>query len=152
MWGDEFDPNDHESKISIADQEQFCPSVDVYLPVCGEPTHLLDNTWKHVRALDYPNIAVHVLDDGAKEEVRVLAALYGFNCKYTGDEGYAPINCSRNGMNGWLQRLLVRRQRCRRLSATRECYEYLGLCLGATPLSAMKKYRLLRFFFRNATY
>ncbi|CAM9165587.1 unnamed protein product [Scytosiphon promiscuus] len=79
VWGDDFNPTEHENKVSRAEQEQFWPSVDVFLPVCGEPTHLLDNTWKHVRAMEYRNIAVHVLDDGAKEEVRVLAALYGFN-------------------------------------------------------------------------
>ncbi|CAM9109631.1 unnamed protein product, partial [Hapterophycus canaliculatus] len=79
VWGKDFDPKEHEITIAKAEQEQFYPFVDVFLPVCGEPTHLLDNTWKHVRALDYPNVAAHVLDDGAKEEVRVLAALHGFN-------------------------------------------------------------------------
>ncbi|CAM9651150.1 unnamed protein product, partial [Ectocarpus sp. 8 AP-2014] len=79
VWGKDFDPDDHTERLSIAEGDQYYPSVDVFLPVCGEPTHLLDNTWKYVGALDYPNVTIHVLDDGAKEEVRVLAAMHGFN-------------------------------------------------------------------------
>lgn len=82
MWGKDFDPDDHTEQFSKAEEDRYYPSVDVFLPVCGEPTHLLDNTWKYVGALDYPNVTVHVLDDGAKEEVRVLAALHGFNCEW----------------------------------------------------------------------
>ncbi|CAM9202326.1 unnamed protein product [Ectocarpus fasciculatus] len=78
VWGKNFDPEDHASRIRKAQHEHYYPSVDVFLPVCREPTHLLDNTWKYVRALDYPNVTVHVLDDGAKEEVRQLAEMHGF--------------------------------------------------------------------------
>ncbi|CAM9474999.1 unnamed protein product, partial [Hapterophycus canaliculatus] len=54
------------------------PTVDVFLPVCNEPLVLLANTWNHVLDLDYPRFVVHVLDDGAKDEVKALAAEYGF--------------------------------------------------------------------------
>lgn len=80
MWGKNFDPDEHEETLRKAVQNRYYPTVDVYLPVCCEPTHLLDNTWKHVGALDYPNFTVHVLDDGGKEEVRQLARLHGFHC------------------------------------------------------------------------
>lgn len=82
VWGKNFDPEEHQKTILTARENRYYPSVDVYLPVCGEPTHLLDNTWQHVAALDYPNVRVHVLDDGAKEEVRQLARLHGFNCEF----------------------------------------------------------------------
>ena len=83
VWGKDFDAEDHAARVSEAGRESYYPTVDVFLPVCGEPTHLLDNTWTHVRALDYPaaKIKVYVLDDGAKEEVRHLAEMYGFECK-----------------------------------------------------------------------
>ncbi|CAN0201179.1 unnamed protein product, partial [Pylaiella littoralis] len=79
VWGKNFDPEDHNARILKARSDRYYPSVDVFMPVCREPTHLLDNTWKYVRALDYPNLTVHVLDDGAKEEVRQLAEMHGFN-------------------------------------------------------------------------
>ena len=81
VWGKNFDPADHQNRIVKAERDRYFPSVDVFLPVCREPTHVLDNTWKHIRALDYPNLTVHVLDDGAKEEVRQLADMHGFNCE-----------------------------------------------------------------------
>lgn len=31
--------------------------------------------------LDYPRFVVHVLDDSAKDEVKVIAADYGFRCE-----------------------------------------------------------------------
>lgn len=82
MWGKNFEPEDHKARVIKARTDRYFPSVDVFLPVCREPTHLLDNTWKYVRALDYPNLTVHVLDDGAKEEVRQLAEMHGFNCEF----------------------------------------------------------------------
>ncbi|CAM9372111.1 unnamed protein product [Ectocarpus sp. 4 AP-2014] len=78
VWGKDFDPEEHAARLRKAQHEHYYPSVDIFLPVCREPTHLLDNTWKYVRALDYPNVTVHVLDDGAKEEVRQLAEMHGF--------------------------------------------------------------------------
>lgn len=63
------------------------PTVDIYLPVCAEEVEILDNTWRHVAALDWPadRISVHVLDDGANDVVADLAARYGFNYIVRGD-------------------------------------------------------------------
>lgn len=80
VWGKEFDPEEHEKAVQRAREGRYFPTVDVFLPVCNEPIHLLANTWKYVGSMDYPYITVHVLDDGGKEEVRQLAALHGFNC------------------------------------------------------------------------
>jgi cellulose synthase (UDP-forming) len=64
------------------------PSVDVFLPTAGEPIAVLDNTYRHVAALDYPGlINVLVLDDGARDEVRDLADRYGFGYLSRPDRG-----------------------------------------------------------------
>lgn len=80
-WGRDFDPGKHAEVVQKAESTQYCPTVDIFLPVCNEPTNVLANTWRHICELDYPHLAVYVLDDGAKEEVRHLAALHGFSCK-----------------------------------------------------------------------
>lgn len=57
------------------------PSVDVFLPVCGEPLEVLYNTWDHVWRLreSYPGaVTPFVLDDAADDEVRAMAADFGF--------------------------------------------------------------------------
>ena len=46
------------------------PSLDVFLPVCGEPLPVLHNTWVHVFELvrAYPGTSTaYVLDDGTDE-------------------------------------------------------------------------------------
>ncbi|KDR73343.1 hypothetical protein GALMADRAFT_270161 [Galerina marginata CBS 339.88] len=55
------------------------PSVDIYLPCCKEPLEVLENTYKYVAKLDYPNFKVWVLDDGGLDTVKRLAGAYGFN-------------------------------------------------------------------------
>ena len=54
-------------------------AVDVFLPSCGEPAELLDNTMRCASAMRWQGPkTVYVLDDSAREEVRELAAHYGF--------------------------------------------------------------------------
>lgn len=55
------------------------PSVDVFLPNCGEDLAVLENTFCHVSQLDWPNIRVWVLDDKGREEVETLSRRYGFS-------------------------------------------------------------------------
>ncbi|MGI5163558.1 glycosyltransferase family 2 protein [Spirillospora sp. CA-253888] len=57
------------------------PSVDVFLPVCGEPIEVLHNTWTHVRRMadHYPGVCRPlVLDDSASPELAAMAADFGF--------------------------------------------------------------------------
>ncbi len=57
------------------------PTVAVFLPVCGEPVDVLENTWTHVRRLAdrYPGRATpYVLDDSANPELAALAERFGF--------------------------------------------------------------------------
>ncbi|KAJ3345481.1 hypothetical protein HDU83_004046 [Entophlyctis luteolus] len=57
------------------------PSIDVFLPCCGESIFVLENTYKFVQKLRWPagKLNVHVLDDGYSDEVQQLAAAFGFN-------------------------------------------------------------------------
>jgi cellulose synthase/poly-beta-1,6-N-acetylglucosamine synthase-like glycosyltransferase len=57
------------------------PAVDIYLPICGEPLAVLENTWRATSELltHYPGHAeAYVLDDGPSEDARALAATFGF--------------------------------------------------------------------------
>lgn len=57
------------------------PSLDIFLPVCGERPEVLQNTWQHVSrlCLRYPGmVSVFVLDDGADPEAQAMAAESGF--------------------------------------------------------------------------
>ncbi|CAM9791095.1 unnamed protein product, partial [Scytosiphon promiscuus] len=81
IWGRDFRLKEHAEVVRRSEEKGYQPTVDVFLPVCKEPLHLLANTWKHVSALEYyPGVAVkvYVLDDGASEEVRELAGTFGF--------------------------------------------------------------------------
>ncbi|HUN33843.1 MAG TPA: cellulose synthase catalytic subunit [Trebonia sp.] len=67
------------------------PSVDVFLPVCGEPLEVLRNTWSSVSemARHYPGpMVVYVLDDGASEVVAAMAGDYGFSYLLRPDRGW----------------------------------------------------------------
>lgn len=79
--GKDWDFDAHKARVErFPINAETAPTVDIYLPVCAEELEILDNTWKHVTALDWPadKLRVHVLDDGAKDTVRRLAGQYGF--------------------------------------------------------------------------
>ncbi|MFG2356404.1 glycosyltransferase family 2 protein [Streptomyces sp. NPDC048521] len=60
---------------------QAYPTVAVFLPVCGEPVEVLENTWTHVRRLAdrYPGKATpYVLDDSASPRLAAMAETFGF--------------------------------------------------------------------------
>lgn len=55
------------------------PSVDVFVPCCGEDEVVLNNTFAHISQLDWPGqLRVHVLDDADDEATRWLAGHWGF--------------------------------------------------------------------------
>lgn len=65
------------------------PSVDVFVPVCGENHEVLENTFKHVEQLYWPgSLSVWVLDDGDDAVVAELAAAYGFRYRVRPDRGH----------------------------------------------------------------
>lgn len=56
------------------------PSVEVFLPTCGEHAIVLDNTFRFVSQLEWPGrLTIHVLDDADDLATRALAARWGFN-------------------------------------------------------------------------
>ncbi len=64
------------------------PSVDLFLPTCGEPTDLLDNAYRAVAKLDWPGeLVVWVLDDGDRPEVAALAERHGYRYVVRPDRG-----------------------------------------------------------------
>lgn len=76
-----FDMDGHNELVSSW-RPSFYPSLDVFLPVCGEPLEILRNTWVNVRELagNYPGwVAPYVLDDGNDPEVAAMARDFGFS-------------------------------------------------------------------------
>lgn len=56
------------------------PSVDVFLPVCGEDNEVINNTCFHISRLEYGRpVNVYVLDDADLPRTRLIAERYGFN-------------------------------------------------------------------------
>lgn len=85
--GKRTDRVDHELRVLEFRPERY-PTVDVFLPTAGEALDVLANTYRHVAALDWPaTVSVWVLDDGARDEVRLLAESYGFTYRTRPDRG-----------------------------------------------------------------
>jgi len=81
-FGKKFDLPKHQKMLKDTPlNEETAPTIDIYLPVCKEPLEILENTWKHIQKLEYPQgkLLVWVLDDGAQEEVRILCERMGFS-------------------------------------------------------------------------
>jgi cellulose synthase (UDP-forming) len=77
----DFDIRGHRRLVRNWRPETF-PTVDVFLPVCGEPIEILHNTWKHVRAMAdrYPGVCrPYVLDDSDSPELAAMATDFGFH-------------------------------------------------------------------------
>ena len=56
------------------------PTVDILVPTCGEPLHVLERTLLGCRGQTYPHTTVWVLDDSGREEIANLALSLG--CRY----------------------------------------------------------------------
>ena len=75
-----FDLAEHRRIVQSWAPRRY-PSVDVFLPVCGEPIEILRNTWTHVAALRtaYPGtLTPYVLDDSGNPELKAMAKKFGF--------------------------------------------------------------------------
>ncbi|MGJ0117888.1 glycosyltransferase family 2 protein [Williamsia sp. MIQD14] len=56
------------------------PSVDIFLPTCGEDMSVLFNTYTYVKNVQWRGeLRVLVLDDGGRDEVRAAAEEFGFD-------------------------------------------------------------------------
>jgi cellulose synthase (UDP-forming) len=75
-----FDLAAHQARTGAWNPAEY-PSVDIYLPICGEPMDVLRNTWNAVFELiaGYPGPAqAYVLDDGPSDEARAVSESLGF--------------------------------------------------------------------------
>ena len=75
-----FDLAAHQTRIRAWRPPSY-PSVDIYLPICGEPIEVLRNTWEAVFELiaAYPGPAqAYVLDDGPSDEACSVSESFGF--------------------------------------------------------------------------
>ncbi len=83
--GQGFDFAAHSQRVAAWAPQQW-PTVDIFLPICGEPLGLLENTWQAVAELirAYPGHArAYVLDDGNDPGLEPVAARYGltYECR-----------------------------------------------------------------------
>jgi cellulose synthase (UDP-forming) len=75
-----FDFAAHKRLVDGWKPEKY-PSVDVFLPVFGEPREVLRNTWKYVAEMRdfYPGtVTPYVLDDSHSPELKEMARELGF--------------------------------------------------------------------------
>jgi cellulose synthase/poly-beta-1,6-N-acetylglucosamine synthase-like glycosyltransferase len=88
IFGREFDFDDYI--FTVTKGNILRPHVDVFLPVCGEPNDLLENTWKYVQKLKYPRNRIHVwvLDDKNDIHLRGMAGNFGFGYIARNERGY----------------------------------------------------------------
>jgi cellulose synthase (UDP-forming) len=54
------------------------PTIDIFLPICGEANWVLKRTFKAVARLPYPGKKVYVLDDKGMADHKALAEMFGF--------------------------------------------------------------------------
>jgi cellulose synthase (UDP-forming) len=75
-----YDLRAHRQLVERYHTLDVYPTIDVFLPVCGEPIDVLRNTWEGVAQLDYPadRVCVYVLDDACGDATAALAQEFGF--------------------------------------------------------------------------
>ena len=77
-----------EHQATVASYREHGETVDVFLPSCGEPLAVLNNTFRYVNKMNWGGLkTVYVLDDSAREEVRDLADHYNFRYIVRPDPG-----------------------------------------------------------------
>jgi cellulose synthase (UDP-forming) len=75
-----FDLSAHRRVVDEWRPENY-PTVDVFLPVCGEPLPVLRNTWTYVACMMHHykgTVVPYVLDDSADPRIRAMAREFGF--------------------------------------------------------------------------
>ena len=78
-----------EHQATVANYREQGETVDVFLPSCGEPLAVLNNTFQYVSKMDWSGLkTVYVLDDSAREKVRDLADAYNFQYIVRPDPGH----------------------------------------------------------------
>ena len=86
-----FDLGAHAQLVAAAKTARYRPTVDVFLPVCGEAWPVLANTWRHVARLSHAyagDVRVHVLDDSPTDRLAAAATEAGFHYLRRPDPGW----------------------------------------------------------------
>jgi cellulose synthase (UDP-forming) len=86
----DFDQARHRALVDDWQPARY-PSLDIFLPICGEPAAVLANTWTHVARLvaAYPGPATaYVLDDGPDGSMRSMARDFGFTWVRRANRGW----------------------------------------------------------------
>ncbi len=91
-----FDNSNHIKLMQNFLYKKEHPSVDIFLPICGEPDSVIIETWKAVKKLDYPNIKVYVLDDKKERSKRIIAEDFKFNYLTRDNNEYKKAGNLRN--------------------------------------------------------
>ncbi len=97
-----FDVAAHRALVDSWHPRNY-PSVDVFLPVCGEAMTVLRNTWRYVARLkaSYPGpVTVWVLDESADQVLKAMARDFGFAYAHRPNRGW--YKKSGNLMYGYL--------------------------------------------------
>jgi cellulose synthase (UDP-forming) len=72
-----FDLTHHIQVVQESLSDRSRPSVDVFIPTCGESLEIIENTFYHASKLTYRPLQLYALDDGDSPEVKKLAEKYG---------------------------------------------------------------------------
>lgn len=84
LWYKQFDLVVHRTLVkefdvkTLSNNGENFPLVDIFVPICGEDTDVIRNTFEAVSKLAYPNFKVYVLDDRGDSEHRSLSHHYQF--------------------------------------------------------------------------
>lgn len=80
LSGREFDLNEHNLKVAANIDKSTSASIDVFLPICGEPIEIIANTWNHVSFMiqNHEDAMVYVLDDRPTKANEQMAKQFGF--------------------------------------------------------------------------
>ena len=101
----QFDLQTHKKLIAEYDSKKLSrsgrkfPLVDVFLPICGEDSDVIKNTFDAVSKLDYSNYKVYVLDDYGHSEHESLAQHYDY--EYMSRENKGEMKKSGNLKHGF---------------------------------------------------
>ena len=76
----QFDLKKHDALIKRYWLGRSEPSVDIFLPICGEELPVLRRTWEHVAKIEFANKRVYVLDNSKTgcAQHKAMAEEFGF--------------------------------------------------------------------------
>lgn len=74
--------------LNLISKPRLNPTVDIYLPICGEDIKILKKTWNAVNNLNWKNINVYVLDDKAHKIAQLLSKKMKFKYISRPNRGY----------------------------------------------------------------